>query len=58
MREKLACLDQDSEQTIPSTTTQNYFENVQNKANKRAIYGAPNKAIQLRMRFDISPRCH
>lgn len=53
-RKKLACLDQDPEHTIPSTTTQNYFENIPNKVNSRAIYGVPNKVTQLRMRFDIS----
>lgn len=53
-RKKLACLDQDPEHTIPSTKTQNYFENIPNKVNSRAIYGVPNEVTQLRMRFDIS----
>jgi hypothetical protein len=53
-RKKLACLDQDPQHTIPSTKTQNYFKNIPNKVNSRAIYGVPNKVTQLRMRFDIS----
>jgi hypothetical protein len=48
-------LDQDPQHTIQSTKTQNYFENIPNKVNGRAVYGVPNKVTQLRMRYlDIS----